>query len=454
LSEELWDLERGNTIREVTSRLEHLLNTTVDGATGKPLVCAPRPPAGFVWGYESPDEAGSTRSQPAPSPPPQRAEAAAPEGPEESANRRVQIGNFVIMDKQSAKSNLPEPARDDAEPHARKVKGASPQSEVAAYMRRVSKYPRLTREEEVLLGQAIEIGNKARNALPQVLIPEPEPPKGFVWADFDKCGQQQLLRMADRGDLAFKLLVLTNLGLVAWVARKYFSSKGSTGDGLMDLIQDGNCGLIKSIERWDWRRGLRFNTFATFWIRQHISRGLQTTTQIRIPEHYRQKVENLRRERNAFLAEHHRLPTHEELASRLHMKLDAYVEMVKIEKGTVSCDDSCSCDDHRTILDMIDVSRYTTPDEHLAHKSLLRDLTQLVNELPSNEQFVLENRFGLNGAEPRTLKEVGELLGMEPDESTRSKVGRMQKKALQHLLQTHRTMLEDLRLQMEEDVKC
>ena len=72
---------------------------------------------------------------------------------------------------------------------------------------------------------------------------------------------------------------------------RFRETQGSTGDGIMDLIQDGNCGLVKSIERWDWRKGFRFNTYATNWIRQHISRGLQTTTAIRIPEHARHKVE-------------------------------------------------------------------------------------------------------------------------------------------------------------------
>jgi RNA polymerase primary sigma factor len=102
---------------------------------------------------------------------------------------------------------------------------------------------------------------------------------------------------------------------------------------------------------------------------------------------------------------------------------------------------------------MIQCSRHCTPDEHLAHQSLLSDIEQLVKELPSTEQFVLKNRFGFDGAEPKSLKEVGVLLGMNPSLAyTQKRVGRLQKRAFKQLLSSHRTLLEDLRRQIEEDI--
>jgi RNA polymerase primary sigma factor len=450
------DLERGSTIADVSSRLDHLLKTTVD-AQGKPLVedilelhpFGP-PPEGFVWSEVD----GSPETH------------------------RLQTGHFVVTDKKDLGDRslwtidgqlVRKPSTDSPRlgfrPRAKSFQGASSGAALSAaeYIRRVAKYPRLTRDEEVLLGQAIEIGKRAKAAVATLRGSEPAAPEGFVWSDLDKCESAQLSRMADRGDLAFKLLLLTNLSIVTWVARHYFSSKGHVGDGMMDLIQDGNCGLMKSIEKWDWRKGILFRTYASNWIRQHISRGIQSTTTIRVPEHMRHKVENMRRVRNKFFLERNRQPSDEELCQLLGVKLDTYTEWVRIEKGTVSCDcplkgngnaSFSANDEQRSWLDIKQCSNHT-PDEYLAHQTLFSEIALLVDELPSTEQFVLKHRFGFDGLEPKSLYQVGELLGMsvEQDErdATRARVGRMQKKAIKQLLQTHGSLLVDLRQQINED---
>jgi RNA polymerase sigma factor (sigma-70 family) len=475
---EVPDLKSGKIIADVTSRLEHLLRTTVDGKTGRPLV-EPPAPEGFEW---APNEWNETNGNETNSGEEMAHRISAMKSHRRPQTNRMRLRDHLQFgttthlqfesDEEEGETNSDVETAKTTEHFRAQSKSsifdfrspssrtsANPAGGVAAYYKSVSQYPRLKREEEVLLGQAIEIGNKARKALRTVVQPEPLPPRGFVWADFDKCGEEQLRRMADKGDLAFKLLVLTNLNLVTWVVRNYFSSKGLPGDGMMDLIQDGNCGLIKAIERWDWRKEVRFTTYATNWIRQHVSRGLQTTTTIRVPEHVRHKVEKLRRERAAFVQTYKRDPTHEELALKMKMKLDTYVQLVNVEKGTLSTDCSrgggCSldCDDRRTILDMIDASNQFTPNEHLAHRSLLKELEQLVLELPSTEQFVLNQRFGLHGAEPHTLNQVGELMGMEACTATRVRIGRLQQKAIKNLLTSHRSLLEDLRSMVEEDIE-
>jgi RNA polymerase primary sigma factor len=223
----------------------------------------------------------------------------------------------------------------------------------------------------------------------------------------------ELAKRIERGDLAAKdHLVNANLRLVVSIARKY----RNTGElSLLDLIQEGILGLIRAAEKFDWRKGFRFSTYATLWIRQAIQRGLENTSRtIRLPVHVAQrsrKVGRIERELTTKLGHE---PTDEEIADAADLPLADVIEIRKADRAVVSLDKPVGDDGDTSFGDLLAIE--TAPvDEEVQEKLKSETLLTAIAELPEPERNVIEMRFGAGDQEPQTLSQAGKKLGVSTE---------------------------------------
>jgi RNA polymerase primary sigma factor len=225
----------------------------------------------------------------------------------------------------------------------------------------------------------------------------------------------ELAKRIERGDLEAKeRMINSNLRLVVSQARRY------QGHGLPmeDLVQEGMLGLIRAVEKFDWRRGFKFSTYGTLWIRQAIQRGLQNHGRtIRVPVHIAQrqvKVRKLESELNTKLG---REPTDEEIAAVAELPVDEVAELRELSRGLASLDQPVSEDGETALGDLL-ASERPEPIEEVATADREQRINAVVEQLPEDERNVIQLRFGLTGDEPRTIRQTGTELGI-PTERAR-----------------------------------
>jgi len=256
---------------------------------------------------------------------------------------------------------------------------------VRMYLKEIGKVPLLSAEEEVDLAQKIEKGNiKAK---------------------------QKLIR--------------SNLRLVVSIAKRY------VGRGLtfLDLIQEGNQGLMRAVEKYDWRRGYKFSTYATWWIRQAITRAIADQARtIRIPVHMVETINRLYRASRKLMQELDREPTPEEIADELGMSSQRVREILKISQSTTSLEKPVGDDGDSLLGDFIQDTSHPSPDESASKELLKENIKEVLDTLSEREAKVLKMRFGLDGYKPMTLEEVGKAFGV-----TRERVRQIECKALRKL---------------------
>ena len=253
-----------------------------------------------------------------------------------------------------------------------------------SYLQEIGSIPLLTAEEEVILAKRIKAGDKK----------------------------------------AAQLLTLANLRLVVSVAKKYARS----GLDFLDLIQEGNIGLMKAVEKFDYSRGFKFSTYATWWIRQSITRAIADQGRtVRLPVHMYETINRMRKVKNELTTKLGRPPTNKELAEALGMTPEKIEYINKISQYSVSltADKTEAHDDEAVSLSEIvsDVNQ-EGPDEIATQEILKHDVMQLLKELPDRERRVLELRFGLVDGVVRTLEEVGREFGV-----TRERIRQIEAKA-------------------------
>ena len=219
----------------------------------------------------------------------------------------------------------------------------------------------------------------------------------------------ELAKRIERGDLEAKeRMINSNLRLVVSQARRY------QGHGLAmeDLVQEGMLGLIRAVEKFDWRRGFKFSTYGTLWIRQAIQRGLQNHGRtIRVPVHVAQrqvKVRKIESELNARLS---REPTDEEIAVVAELPVEEVAELRELSRGLASLDQPVGDDGETAFGDLLASDR-PEPGDEVADAEREQRVSEIVGELPEEERNVIQLRFGLGGDEPRTLKQTGTELGI------------------------------------------
>jgi RNA polymerase primary sigma factor len=235
----------------------------------------------------------------------------------------------------------------------------------------------------------------------------------------------ELAKRIERGDLSAKeRMVNSNLRLVMSIARRYQGQGLSMGD----LVQEGTLGLIRAVEKFDWRKGFRFSTYATLWIRQSIQRGLENSGRtIRLPVHVGQRARKVARARRELTAKLGRDPTEEEIAEASGLELELVIEAMKADREPTSLDLPVG-DDGETALGALIATDEPGPHEEVADTLRHEAVQRAIDELPDKERTVIHLRFGTAGEPPQTLTEIGKRLGLS---STRAR--ELEEQALRRL---------------------
>ena len=277
-----------------------------------------------------------------------------------------------------------------------KMEGGVTTDPVRMYLREIGKIPLLKPEEEISLAQKIEKGDRK----------------------------------------AKKKLTESNLRLVVSIAKKYVMR----GLSLLDLIQEGNQGLIRAVEKYDWRKGYKFSTYATWWIRQAITRAIADQARtIRIPVHMVETINKLIRVQRQLMQQLGREPTPEEIADVMEISPDKVREILKISQKTTSLETPIGDDEDSYLGDFIEDTKQASPYELTSQRLLRENIEEVLAALSDRESKVLEMRFGLRGAKPMTLEEVGREFGV-----TRERIRQIEAKALRKLKHpSKRRMLQD-----------
>ncbi|MFL5794416.1 MAG: RNA polymerase sigma factor RpoD/SigA, partial [Actinomycetota bacterium] len=253
----------------------------------------------------------------------------------------------------------------------------------------------------------------------------------------DDPARPDLEAVADHGDWARRKMIESNLRLVVSIARRF----SATGLPLGDLVQEGNLGLLRAVEKFDWRKGFKFSTYATWWIRQAIARGAadRGARAIRLPVHVDEQVGRLRRTQTRMHELLGREPNDDELADELDMTTERVVRLKDTAQAITSLDTPIG-DDGAALQDFLEDDSAVGPDE-LAVEAVGREaLEQVLNALPERERQVLILRFGLDSGTPRTLEEVGAVMGF-----SRERARQVERDALASLRSPEiRARLEDL----------
>jgi RNA polymerase primary sigma factor len=282
---------------------------------------------------------------------------------------------------------------------------------VRMYLNEIGRYRLLTAQQEVELSMALEGGRRAQERIHTEELSEED--------------EAVLRHSVAEGELAHRRLVEANLRLVVSIARRYVGR----GLAMLDLIQEGNMGLMRAVERFDYRKGFKFSTYATWWIRQAISRAIADQGRtIRMPIHVLDVVNKLRRARRDLAQELGRDPTVEELAGDLDLAPERVEELARLAQDTVSLETPVGEDSSGTLGDLVEDPDGERPIDAATFASLQDQLALALEGLSERERDVLIMRFGLADGKMRTLEEVGAEFNV-----TRERVRQLEMKALAKL---------------------
>ncbi|HEY8555981.1 MAG TPA: RNA polymerase sigma factor RpoD [Actinomycetes bacterium] len=313
----------------------------------------------------------------------------------------------------------------DAEEFAREARSArdeelalkAPTNDpVRMYLKEIGKVPLLTAEQEVILAKAIDEGEAAT-------------------AEIDKATDngrkvsptrlRELQRTERHGQLAKKKLIEANLRLVVSIAKRY------VGRGMLflDLIQEGNLGLIRAVEKFDYNKGFKFSTYATWWIRQAITRAIADQARtIRIPVHMVETINKLIRIQRQLLQDLGREPTPEEIGREMEFSPEKVREILKVSQEPVSLETPIGEEEDSHLGDFIEDSDAVVPVDAASFILLQEQLDSVLHTLSEREKKVIQLRFGLTDGHPRTLEEVGREFGV-----TRERIRQIESKTLSKL---------------------
>jgi len=294
---------------------------------------------------------------------------------------------------------------------------------IGLYLKEIGKVPLLTAEEEVSLAKRMEAGQKAAQKLQSNRIKNP-----------DKLDELQLIRYD--GLAAREHLIRANSRLVISVAKKYIGR----GVPFLDLIQEGNIGLIRATNKFDYKRGHKFSTYATWWIRQAVTRAIADQSRtIRVPVHMGDQINKLLRVSHKLTQRLGRDPMPEELAAELDIPLRKVEQMIDVARRPLSLEMPTDNEENSTLGDFVEDADIPAPPDEVSSTMLREILLDILTDLPPREVKILQMRYGLVDGQTYTLEEVGKKMGV-----TRERVRQIEAQALSRLRHpTHARRLRD-----------
>lgn len=308
-----------------------------------------------------------------------------------------------------------EPEELPQDPGVGDINAVSADDPVGLYFRQMAQEPLLTAQEEIELAKRIEIGKEARRSL---LAPGASELNGMSWvATMD--------HLVLEGQNAREHLGRANTRLVVSIAKRYM------GQGLPfpDLIQEGNVGLMRAVDKYDYKRGNRFSTYATWWIRQAITRALaQKTRTIRIPLHMTERIRQMYRTAQNLEQSLGRRPSPEEIAFEMDLPADSVRGMMDASQHAIALERPVGDDGDSEFGDFIEDQDSPSPVESATQHLLQETIEEVLSELTPRQSHILRLRFGLGGGEPHTLEEIANKFGL-----SRERIRQLEKEALRSL---------------------
>ena len=290
---------------------------------------------------------------------------------------------------------------------------------VRMYLKEIGRVGLLSGDEERMMAQQIEAGYAAATALDD------------GGDTLDATEQRRLLRIVTVGQRAKSNLIQANLRLVVSIAKRY----SGRGMQLLDLIQEGNLGLMRAVDKFDYTKGFKFSTYATWWIRQAITRSIADQARtIRIPVHMVESMNRVLRMQRQMHQELEREPTLDELAERCEIPVERVRDILRISQDPLSLDSPVGEEDDSNLGDFIQDGSVDAPDDAAAKKMLIAAVDEALGELSEREQEIVRMRFGLEDGQARTLEEVGKYFGV-----TRERVRQIEAKTLAKLRHPQRS---------------
>ena len=293
---------------------------------------------------------------------------------------------------------------------------------VRMYLREIGQVDLLTGEDERRLAQLIERGQLAAARIDEAATDGPP---------LNDVETRQLLRIVRHGERAKSELTQANLRLVVSIAKRY----SGRGMQLLDLIQEGNLGLMRAVDKFDHAKGFKFSTYATWWIRQAITRSIADQARtIRIPVHMVEHMNRVIRAKRQLHQELEREPTIDEIAVRVQLDDDRVRELLRLSLDPLSLDSPIGEEDESNLADFIQDSSTDGPADAATRMMLTQAVGAVLNELSPREQEIVRLRFGLDGGQAKTLEEVGKEFGV-----TRERIRQIEAKTLAKLRHPQRS---------------
>ncbi len=292
------------------------------------------------------------------------------------------------------------------------INAVSADDPVGLYFRQMAREPLLTAEEEIELAKRIELGKEASEQLK-------------VLRNGDQRLYEELTLLVNDGQAAREHLGRANTRLVVSIAKRYM------GQGLPfpDLIQEGNVGLMRAVDKYDYKRGNRFSTYATWWIRQAITRALaQKTRTIRIPLHMTERIRQMYRTAQNLEQSLGRRPTPEEIAAEMELPTDSVRGMMDASQHAIALERPVGDDGDSEFGDFIEDQDTPSPVESATQHLLQEAIEDVLSDLTPRQSHILRLRFGLGGGEPHTLEEIANKFGL-----SRERIRQLEKEALRRL---------------------
>jgi len=297
------------------------------------------------------------------------------------------------------------------------LSGIAADDAVGLYLREMARVPLLSLEEETHLAHIIEVGREAERVLAN--------------NGTDPVERARLEALVEEARAAREHLIKANTRLVVSIAKKYIGR----GVPFLDLIQEGNLGLMKAVEKFDYRRGYRFSTYATWWIRQTISRAVADQSRtIRVPVHMSDRIRRLYKTAQQLEQEYGRPPTPEEIAAELDMEPRKVQWMMRVSWRPISLEHPVGEEEDNELGAFIEDDSTPTPPQSAYQKMLAEKIEEVLSTLSPREARILRLRFGLSGNRSHTLEEVGQKFGL-----TRERIRQIEGKALRRLRHPRRS---------------